>query len=272
MRIDDRSPDAPYNERSLIEIDEKYQEIGAVYRRLLHRMSVLMPTLKSAKAVEFLMHGAARRLGIVMRCIENVFTLFPPNQTAHLPREQLSDVVINLHAFFVNVSGIFDNLGWVFVFENDLFGDRKAGKLTRPEVGLFNSRTQSHLPITLRTYLQSERMRTWYSAYSKNYRDALAHRIPLYVPPSIHTPKDQSLYSDLEAQLCALDFSSAEGRDRYHELAEAQRRVGRASPYFVHSYGEESRAVYLHAQVIADFATVEEVIDQFCENFKPRML
>jgi hypothetical protein len=40
--------------------------------------------------------------------------------------QDFSDLDINLHAFFVNISGILDNLGWVFVYENDLFEGLEA--------------------------------------------------------------------------------------------------------------------------------------------------
>jgi hypothetical protein len=44
-------------------------------------------------------------------------------------------------------------------------------------------------------------MQTWYTEYSKNYRDALAHRIPLYVPPSALNKEEQEEYMLLEKQL-----------------------------------------------------------------------
>ena len=47
-------------------------------------------------------------------------------------------------------------------------------------------------------YLNSEPIINWYSDYSKNYRDALAHRIPLYVPPSVLNKDDEKEYFELE--------------------------------------------------------------------------
>ena len=262
----------PCDERSLKEIREKYQDIGRIHDQLMLRLMSLLSRLKNDKAKEYLMQGAGRRLNIVTRCIENIFDIFPIGQTALLTREELADVVINLDAFFVNLSGLFDNLGWVFAFENELLGEPKDGKLRRNDVGLFNRKTQSRLPDALRTYLQSEHLHNWYSIYSKNYRDALAHRIPLYVPPSVLSGADQEKYLELEAQLHALDLTVRDNLAIHDDILERQKQLGQASPFFAHSIGEEGRPVYLHAQVIADYATIEEVINNFCEHFETKIL
>jgi hypothetical protein len=262
----------PYDERSLKEITAKYQNTGRTRDRLMLRLMSLLAKLTNVKAKEYLMQGAGRRLNIVTRCIENIFRIFPIGQIEQLARHELTDLGINLHAFFVNISGLFDNLGWVFVFEHDLLGKRKDGKLERNDVGLFKRETQIRLPEALRTYLQSDHLRAWYSEYSKNYRDALAHRIPLYVPPSILSGADQEKYLELEAQLLTLDLTEYENRKIYDDILEQQKQLGQASPFFAHSVGEEGRPVFLHAQVIADYATIEEVVTKFCEYFEPNAL
>jgi len=136
----------PYDERSLKEITEKYRDIGRIHDQLMLRLMSLLSRLKNDKAKEYLTQGAGRRLNIVTRCVENIFGIFPIGQTAQLTREELADVAINLHAYFVNLSGLFDNLGCIFVFENELLGEPTEGKLGRNQVGLFNRKTQSRMP------------------------------------------------------------------------------------------------------------------------------
>jgi hypothetical protein len=257
-----------YDEQSLNEITAKYENIGTTRFQLLRQLGSLLPKLTNDKAKEYLMQGASRRVNTVTRCIENIFHIFPIGQTEHLSRPALTDLGINLHAFFVNTSGLFDNLGWVFVFEHDLLGQRKHGKLERNDVGLFQTETQKRLPEALQTYLQSDRLSNWYSDYSKNYRDALAHRIPLYVPPSIFSPVDSDKYLELEAQLQRLDLTEHKDLEIYGDILQQQERLGRPSPWFVHSVGEDARPVFLHAQVIADYATIEEVVAKYCEYFE----
>jgi len=232
------------------------------------RLIALGSTLSTDKAKEYCMQGVARRLGTLTRCIENIYRIFPINRTQLLPREDLLDLGINLHAFMVNISGLFDNLAWVYAFENDLVGDRKDGKLHRNSIGLFSRDFQQRLPDPLSVYLQSDHLGEWFAEYSKNYRDAVAHRIPLYVPPSILTGEAQKRYLELEAQIQDLDLTQLGNLELYRKILDEQKLLGKASPLFVHSTSEIGRPMYIHAQVLADYATVEEVVSKFCDHFQ----
>ncbi|MFH1769228.1 MAG: hypothetical protein ABH833_01000 [Parcubacteria group bacterium] len=256
-----------YAQESLDEINGKYHELILLHRRLLLNLGTFQQKLNNEKAREYLMHGIARRLDILFQCIENIFTIFTPNRTEHLSKEELSNLGINLHAFFINIAGILDNLGWVFVYENNLFGRRQDGKIDRNGVGLFNDITQQHLNPKLREYLQSELMSTWYDDYTKKYRDSLAHRIPLYVPPSILNNEQSKEFSDIEAEIQGLDLSHEEDINKWGALLDKQRSLGVASHFFAHSMDEGCRPVYFHAQIIADYLTIDEVINIFCDDF-----
>ncbi len=256
-----------YSSENLAEINEKYLGINHAHDNLLLRIIFFESTLKNVKAREYLMKGVGRRLKTITRCINNIFTTFPPVQVEHLSKEALTDTDINLHAFFINVAGIFDNLAWVFVYENDLLGKSKEGKIPRNRIGLFNEETQKHLKAELRDYLNTDSMKSWYESYSKSYRDSLAHRIPLYVPPSVLNKTQEKEYQNIEEQIQALGFSEVSDIDKRNALRDTQQSLGKASHFFAHSLSEGSRPVYLHAQVLADYATVEEVIEKFCNNF-----
>ena len=256
-----------YSIENLAKINEKYLGINHAYDILLLGLISFEPRLKNEKAREYLMQGVGRRLKTLTRCINNIFITFPPYQIGHLSKEALTDTDINLHAFFINVAGVFDNLAWIFVYENDLLGKSKEGKIPRNRVGLFNEETQKHLKAELRIYLNTDSMKSWYESYSKSYRDSLAHRIPLYVPPSVLNKTEEKEYQNIEEQIQVLGFSKVSDIDKRNALRDTQQSLGRASHFFAHSLNEGSRPVYFHAQVLADYATVEEVIDKFCNNF-----
>ena len=147
-----------FDDQTLKDLNEKYLEVTQITRKLIDRLVVVASKLRDPKAKEYMWHGVLRRLGILNRCIENVFTLFPPENRDRLSDETIKDVEINLHAFFVNVAGVFDNLAWVFVMENGLFGTRQEGKLEKPDVGLFLKRTQRYLPQLLREHLTAAKI------------------------------------------------------------------------------------------------------------------
>ena len=253
-----------YNEEDIIKIKEKYADIHHIYEELMLKLLHLRSKLTKEKAREYLMQGVGRRLNVLTKCTHNIFRIFPVEKTDLLPRDDLTDLDINLHAFFVNISGIIDNLGWVFVYENDLFGSPKEGKIDKNGVGLLNKKTQAHLGPDLNEYLKSERMQTWYTEYSKNYRDALAHRIPLYVPPSLLNKEENDEYMLLEKELW--DFTSLEAISLHDQIIKKQSQLGRPCPFFAHSCSEKGKPLFLHAQVIADFMTIEEIINKFCDD------
>jgi len=254
-----------YSEENTRKIKEEYDGIDAIYNRLKFDIASFDSKLKNKKSHEYLLEGVSRRLGILARCIRNIFRIFPVEKKDLLSRDDLTDLAINLHAFVVNISGIIDNLGWVFVYENDLFGSPKEGKIDKNGVGLFNKKTQAHLGPDLNTYLKSDRMKTWYTEYSKNYRDALAHRIPLYVPPSALNKKEKEEYMLLEKQLW--DYSSSETISQHDQIRKKQSQLGQPCRLIMHSFGEKSKFIFFHPQVIADFMTIEEIINKFCDNF-----
>jgi hypothetical protein len=223
------------------------------------------PKLHETKAKEYLLHGVGRRLGILTRSIQNIFTLFPPERAERLALETLIDVEINLHAFALNISGLFDNLAWTFVIENNLFGNPKDGKLSKINVGLFNAKTQAHFPETLREYLNSEDIMNWHSVYLKNYRDALAHRIPLYIPPFALDDDEQARYLVLQDQMRDLDLRVRENWSVYDQLHEQQSRIGIPSLVFMHS-SDENRPAIIHQQILVDYVTVDELLTVFCDT------
>jgi hypothetical protein len=138
----------------------------------------LSAKIKEEKAREYLHYGVGRRLEVIERCIENIFLIFPVERNNLLCREELIDVMINLHAFFVNIFGLLDNLAWVLIHEKKL-----AGIIDKKKVGLFKRETKKYLPNKFCQYLDSPQMKLWHEQYLTNYRDAFSHRIPLYVPP-----------------------------------------------------------------------------------------
>lgn len=213
---------------------------------------------------EQLLHGAARRLGVLCRSLVRIFELFPLDQERPLSMDTLADVQINLHAFVINLSGIFDNWAWAYVVRHDLLG--KIGGLH--SVGLFNSATRSRLPLALREYLGTQSLHDWQTKYLKNYRDALAHRIPLYIPPAEFTAEEGVRFNELEAekQRCMRELNWP----RINAIHAEQSDLGVPSFTFQHSFAADqpSRAVLMHPQLLTDGHGVVEFGKLFLEHWQ----
>jgi len=242
-------------------IEEKLVLLKSRYSSLVNSMHKIGTILKNEKAKEYLLHGVARRLGIIERCVENIYSTFPLRREQLLDWDELKDVAINLHAFFVNIFGLLDNMAWVSMYERN----RRKG-VNKKDVGLYKITTQEILSDEFKQYLNSNRMKKWHDEYLKNYRDALAHRIPLYVPP-------KSLTSEQQKQVANIEEKRSEAiKDRDFSLMDSLQKeednIGSPSPFFVHSLTEtDNKVVSLHAQVITDFGTVEEILENYCKMF-----
>lgn len=214
-------------------------------------------------ARDHLVQGAARRIGVLDAAMETIFRLFPLSTSRPLASDTLATVQINLHAFLMNLFGVFENWGWAFVLRHNLL----ASVGGRQGVGLFSARTQQHLGPELREHLTSQGMETWHAEYLKNYRDALAHRIPPYVPPTEFTKEEGEQYQRLEdeKQLCL----EAGDLKRLDEVNAQQAKLGRPSWRFLHAFSEDKppRPVLLHAQVVTDALTVVDCGRVFLANW-----
>jgi hypothetical protein len=201
------------------------------------------------KAREYAHHGFARRLGTLARCIENVFRLVAPNSTEVPQKEVLYDAAINIQAAIGNIYGCADNLAWVWVFERGMAIDRK-------DVGLrkHHKKVRETFSQEFSSYLAS--LDPWFE-YLVEYRDAFAHRIPLYVPPGGPLEKDHERAQELEnlksAALNALDACE------YERLREEQEKLFVFGPVMCHSFSEMGAPFAFHPQLIADFLTVEQL-------------
>jgi hypothetical protein len=213
---------------------------------------------------EHLLHGVCRRLDVIRLSLSNIFCHFPPSRTEKLGEADLSNVQINLHAFCINVAGIFDNWAWAFTLHHDLL-DKIGGK---HGVGLFKKGLFGFLPPDLCRQVDS--MRSWHDLYLKEYRDALAHRIPLYIPPFVLYADETDRYRELEKKRHELLFSHE--FDQYEEVSAQLESMGSASDVFLHSFdfGDHYRPVHVHPQVLCDCETVVEFGRSFLTHWRGR--
>ena len=229
--------------------------VGETYFKLMS--ACLSLTTQNARSREYILHGFLRRLGTLQRCIQNVYSIYPPERSDIPSRDECVDLAINLQSFVFNVFGCIDDLAWVWATERQLATE--AGEPLRPIEMSFNKKLlRKTLPVEFRDYLDS--LRDWFS-YMEDFRHALAHRIPLYVPPYTVAPPDVERHDELEKQKsCAMrrrDF------DEYERLDAEQLKLGRFTPAMTHSQSEARGSVAFHAQVLADWNTVAEIASRF---------
>jgi hypothetical protein len=234
----------------IAKVEERLAEIGPKYNRLLLTFS--HRKYSSDQAAEYARHGYLRRLGTLRRCIDNVFTLIPPDTNEIPGRNVLHDAQINIQAFVANVYGSIDNLAWVWLYESGL-----DGTIHRNRVGLRSKHIEvrASLSASLQTYLQ--KIDPWLE-YLIEYRDALAHRIPLYIPPGGVPTNNVDAYNDLSRRITDALYVLNDGFE-YERLSAEQDKLLVFQPLITHSVKETTAHFAFHVQMLADFLTVEEL-------------
>jgi len=208
---------------------------------------------RHAASQEVTVHGFYRRLDTLGHCIERVFEELPP-QEAEPDKAVLMDVTVMIQSFYINVFGAIDNLARVWVYEanvtrpnDDPLPDRFIGFTAR------NRYVRDSLTPKMTAYLA--RVADWFE-YLENYRNALAHRIPLYIPPRQVNQAEADETKRLEEEI-ALAYRERRIED-VGPLRARQINLGRFEPVIMHSFGEGARPVRFHAQMLNDYSTVVE--------------
>lgn len=220
-----------YTPEQVNNLNGEFRLIFSRYTNILMKMSSFCNHLKKMESKEFVFHGVCRRYGLMCQCVGNVFSKYPLDRDVHelFDETELDYLTINIQSFCINTSGILDNLAWVYVLENELEVDFEN------QVGFFkfvNPKNKIKFPESFCDYV-SPKIISWHDTYLKRYRDTLAHRIPLYVPP----------------------YAVRKGNESVREIVNC----------FAESRLKDSQAIPFHAQMITDFKTIEEVVEKSLE-------
>jgi hypothetical protein len=204
---------------------------------------------------EYATHGYLRRFSTMHHCIERVFELLPPELAALPDQGVLMDATICIQAFVMNVFGALDNLAWIWVGERPL----NVGKM---EVGLGPKckAVRASFSQEMQHYLFG--LGPWFD-HIVDFRDALAHRIPLYIPPYIVPDENDAAYGAIEDRKFA-----TKDVDEYGRLKAEQLKLVAFHPVMKHTLHDKKPPVVFHFQLLRDFATVEEIAEKMLDELK----
>ncbi|MBI1321173.1 MAG: hypothetical protein GC168_19785 [Candidatus Hydrogenedens sp.] len=243
-----------FDEANLRQLAEDFATVPNRVRALIE--AFFFHHYNSDVAKEYAHHGVCRRLSTLGRCINQIYALIPPELDEVPPREVLVDATIFLQAFVFNAFGVLDNLAFVWVNEK---GVKKLDGEALPNgrVGLTSDkqRVRESFSPEMQAYLI--KCDTWFS-YLENFRHSLGHRIPLYIPPYIVNTEDFDNYKSLDTQMNDALLLRRD-MEEYNRLEVEQKTLIKFWPWMKHSLNDPEPPVVFHAQVLADFATIEEV-------------
>lgn len=248
-----------YSQEQIVQLNESFKKLKDVYIQIC--VDFVSIKYNDERANEHFQHGLGRRFHTLYHCINRVFEIYPPDRTAVLNDEEHFDVEIFIQAFIINLYGIVDNLAWIVNFEKNL-------GLKNTKVNLYDSQINKFFTEKFNSYLNNEDIhgfKEWYNKHCANFRHAIGHRIPLYVPPFgiSKTNQYQKIYDQRIKSIIKRDYNKA------ILLEEEEDALKHIVPLYLHSYGEKSPQVYIHPQLIADFNTIVELWENFLKGFNP---
>jgi hypothetical protein len=227
------------------------EEVHAKFVDLRERYS--WRDYKSDRGREHATHGLCRRLSLLVRCIDQVYEALPPEREDIPERHETAKAEIGIHSFVLNTFGCLDNLAWIWVYEKNVRGPH-GDDLSPKSVGLGSKQVRDSFTDEFRSYLDG--FQKWVD-HLKDFRDSLAHRIPLYIPPYIVAPKSVDEYKRLEQTM--VDALQRGDLTEHERLRSEQRKLVCFRPWMTHSYYEQAPAVLFHNQLLQDYLTVDEL-------------
>ena len=236
-------------------------ELVPAKARELRELFVLL-SHEDEGVLESTRYGFARRVKVLAQAISNVFYFLPPDIDEIPDEESRINAEINLQAFIINLYGCLDNIAKIWVGIKGVTKENGSA-LHRNSIGLY--KTHDHVRNSFsddfRAYLEDTD--EWLE-YVKDYRDALAHRIGLYIPPFYISPEDEVLYQRIENEkISALRRHDIDG---HQYLTERQDALRFFKPVMKHSFLDDSSLIPFHAQMLSDFNTIEELAKKFMQE------
>lgn len=250
-----------FSDDEIAQINDEYWRLNAKYARLL--LGYIQFSFCNPRAREFAHHGVARRLKNLVQCIHNVFRAIPPDLNEIPTTEQISNAEINLQSFIFNLFGFFDNIAWIWVYERNI-KNAKGVSLKPGQVGLWKQHTEVRNSFSndfRDCLIQSD---GWHENYLKGYRHALAHKIPLYIVPYFISPEDEALYRELDESI--FQALSCGNSDTFRSFWTEQETLGKFRPIMCHSVYEDPKPIVFHAQMLADFNTIDKIASKFLDE------
>jgi hypothetical protein len=249
-----------FTQEQIAEMANKFGSMSERCQDLVKCFMVRKYTNKQAR--EYATHGFSRRLFTLVECMEIIFDRLPPERDRIPTRKERLDATIGIQAFVFNAFGSIDNLAWIWVLEKGV-KNKKGEPIHKNAIGLASHHmaVRASLSPVFQEYLTGKD--DWFKQL-EDFRHALAHRVPLFVPPYIITKDKEAAYNELEAAMN--EALSKRDYDEYDKKAAAQKELGIFRPVMLHSVVESEAYVAFHPQFLADFATIEELAGKMLEE------
>lgn len=196
--------------------------------------------LKIQNAVFYLRFGAGRRLKMMWDAYRNLIHIAYPERNTPLDGEETAEITRDINTIYMNIRGVLDNFAWCLLYEFDKDSANELNERGRAKVGIFSHCVTSCEALSeIRDSLLAHKK---WGDEVRDRRDPVAHRIPLYVPPTHLQDGEYDKYSNKFDEFFsaseALDFEKAD------VFIKQLDEVGTFVPIFMHHPNDGPISLY----------------------------
>lgn len=146
------------------------------------------------KASHYLQFGASRRLGSLFRSYNSFIRTVPPYRKEPLQEEEKHGLDKDLNLMYIHLRGVLDNYALIYCLLKEPY---LLEKLKQNQIWFFNKKFEKESQMTICSKLKE--YDKWIEDLSER-RDPVAHRIPLYMVPSLLNSQETKIHNELMTQ------------------------------------------------------------------------
>lgn len=243
------------------QINDGISRMTAEFHEAAIMLDLFRAQLINPRAIQYASYGIGRRLLMLRINLIHLFRMCDRPADRPLHGDSGHELSTHLNSFYIHLHGLLDNLAWMMAYELSLFrGVSEDKQLDRCKVGLFKPAFQGELnDLSTTDFLRSKV--DWHVA-TKDWRDPIAHRIPLYAVPCVLTEAEKEKFEQLwQLETDALKQGLVALSEQYHEQ---KMRLGTYHPIFAHE--SDVLPTPIKEQVEVDARNLLDIVWFFIEN------
>ena len=184
------------------------------------------------------MHGAIRRLSIIKTSFLELIETTDIRRTKPLSDDEVGISEVHLNSILIHIHGMIDCLLWATLYQGGIDPNPFESK---PQNVRFNANFFKKIGLDIKTNKNLLEFENWLNDF-KRKRNASAHKIPFYVPPSSITKDELSLYSKLEKRLQKATMEM--NFEEHEEICKEMENLGTFGHLFAQDHTQEPYKLY----------------------------
>lgn len=207
-------------------------DVDQLKQRAHGALGSLETACRSEMASRHISLGLRPRFLYIQECLIYIRGAHSPHDDS--PKDRIANCHINiyLHYFYICIRGAIDNMAWVAQHIHNVVPDASESHKQRC-VDLFNSDNKfrkSLKDFNLKYVEILAKFDPWLKEIC-DFRNPIAHQIPIYSPPSVVSNEDKEEYMDANNQLSQIDY--AQSPDLYMNKLRERSLIGKYIPLIV---------------------------------------